>query len=197
MRLYGPILATLATLALCRGVPADTSPAPAGSTHTIARNATWQPRRSARRAASSVAMCCVQWMDGNLPAPIPGEDPHHKLQVMDGVLTLNSDGTYLCQTIVQTSYLGLVETEADTSRDNTRQLGRRLRSCFASRPRKSTPWPRPAPRSRGCTRSAEGYAAPSSCIRSKGSTAEQWVCPERSGRMAAGGDLRQVVTPVG
>jgi len=50
----------------------------------------------------------------NLPAPVAGEDPHHKVLVMDGVLLLNSDGSYICQTIVQTTYMGLVQLEADT-----------------------------------------------------------------------------------
>ena len=108
MRLYGPILATLATLAFAAAM-ADSAPAPAGSTSPIAANA---PPPAQGGIIGRYVLRSVD--DGNLPAPIPGEDPHHKLQVMDGVLTLNSDGTYVCQTIVQTTYLGLVETEADT-----------------------------------------------------------------------------------
>jgi hypothetical protein len=50
----------------------------------------------------------------NLPAPVQGEDARHKIQIMDGVLILNSDGTYICQTIAQTTYMGLVRLEADT-----------------------------------------------------------------------------------
>lgn len=107
MRLYSPILATLATLAFA-AVPADTAPAPAGRV---------APRAGQMHRAQGgiLGRYVLRSVDGgNLPAAIPGGEPHHKLQVMDGVLTLNSDGTYICQTIVQTSDLGLVQTEADT-----------------------------------------------------------------------------------
>jgi|GEM_PF-4957304 hypothetical protein len=114
MRLYGPILATLATLAFAT-VPADTAPAPAAGANAIAGNATLAASQTPRAQGGILGRYVLRSVDGgNLPAPIPGEDPRHKLQVMDGVLTLNSDGTYICQTIVQTSYLGLVQTEADT-----------------------------------------------------------------------------------
>jgi hypothetical protein len=108
MRLYGPILATLATLALA-AASADSAPAPAGRASPVAANV---PLRAQGGIIGRYVLRSVD--DGNLPAPIPGEDPHHKLQVTDGVLTLNSDGTYVCQTIIQTTYLGLVETQADT-----------------------------------------------------------------------------------
>jgi hypothetical protein len=108
MRLYAPILATLTALAAAAGlapVPAHTAGVPDdGATH-----GTTQGGILGRYVLRSV--------DGvNLPAPIPGEDPRHKISVMDGVLVLNSDGTYICQTIVQTSFMGMVETEADTIR---------------------------------------------------------------------------------
>jgi hypothetical protein len=114
MRLYGPILATLAMLAFAP-VPADTAPAPAGRATPITGNATLAGRQTPRAQGGILGRYVLRSVDGgNLPAAIPGEDVRHKLQVMDGVLTLNSDGTYICQTIVQTSYLGLVQTEADT-----------------------------------------------------------------------------------
>jgi hypothetical protein len=114
MRLYGPILATLATLAFAP-VPADTAPAPAGPTSAIAGNATLVASQMPRAQGGIIGRYVLRSVDdSSLPAPIPSEEPRHKLQVMDGVLTLNSDGTYLCQTILKTSYLGLVETEADT-----------------------------------------------------------------------------------
>lgn len=114
MRLYGPILATLAALAFA-AVPADTAPAPAGSPSAIAGSAPLAASRTPRAQGGIIGRYVLRSVDdGNLPAPIPGEDPHHKLQVMDGVLTLNSDGTYVCQTIIQTTYMGLVGTEADT-----------------------------------------------------------------------------------
>jgi hypothetical protein len=114
MRRYGPILVTLATLAFAPA-PADTAPAPAAGTNAIVSRATLGASQTPRAQGGILGRYVLRSVDGgNLPAVIPGEDPHHKLQVMDGVLTLNSDGTYICQTIVQTSYLGLVEVEADT-----------------------------------------------------------------------------------
>jgi hypothetical protein len=114
MRLYGPILATLATLAM-GAVPADTAPAPAGGVSAITGYATPAATRRHRAQGGILGRYVLRSVDGgSLPAPIPGEDVRHKIQVMDGVLTLNSDGTYLCQTILQTTDLGLVHTEADT-----------------------------------------------------------------------------------
>jgi hypothetical protein len=106
MRLYGPILAALAAVAMAVAfapVPADTAPASGG--------------RAGAGQGGILGRYVLRSVDGvSLPAPILGEDPRHKIQVMDGVLVLNSDGTYICQTIVQTSYMGLVQTEADTIR---------------------------------------------------------------------------------
>jgi hypothetical protein len=120
MRLYAPILATLTALAAAAGlapVPAHTAGVPDdgiahgtthGTTHGAARGNT---------QGGILGRYVLRSVDGvNLPAPIPGEDPRHKISVMDGVLVLNSDGTYICQTIVQTSFMGMVETEADTIR---------------------------------------------------------------------------------
>jgi hypothetical protein len=108
MRLYGPILATLAAVATAVAfapVPANTAPALGGRATSTARAA----------QGGILGRYVLRSVDGvNLPAPILGEDPRHKIQVMDGVLVLNSDGTYICQTIVQTSFMGLVQTEADT-----------------------------------------------------------------------------------
>jgi hypothetical protein len=114
MRVYAPILATLATLATLAFAPAsaDTRPARAGA---IPGMTTPASNRTALAQGGILGRYVLRSVDGgNLPAVIPSEDAHHKLQVMDGVLTINSDGTYLCQTIVKTSYLGYVETEADT-----------------------------------------------------------------------------------
>ena len=128
MRFYAPILATLTAVAVAGGfapVPARTAGVPlGGTTHGIARGAT--TRGGTTRGGTTqggttqggiLGRYVLRSVDGvNLPAPIPGEDPRHKLRVMDGVLVLNSDGTYICQTIVQTSFMGMVETEADTIR---------------------------------------------------------------------------------
>ena len=116
MRVYAPILATLATLATLAfaPAPADSRPAPA-SVGAIVGKATPASNRTALAQGGILGRYVLRSVDGgNLPAVIPSEDAHRKLQVMDGVLTINSDGTYLCQTIVRTSYLGYVETEADT-----------------------------------------------------------------------------------
>jgi hypothetical protein len=110
MRLYGPILAALAAVAMAVAfapVPADTASASGGRVGPIAGAA----------QGGVLGRYVLRSVDGvSLPAPILGEDARHKIQVMDGVLVLNSDGTYICQTIVQTSYMGLVQTEADTIR---------------------------------------------------------------------------------
>jgi hypothetical protein len=103
MRFYAPILATLTAVAVAGGfapVRARSAAVPHGGAQ-----------------GGILGRYVLRSVDGvNLPAPIPGEDPRHKLRVMDGVLVLNSDGTYICQTIVQTSFMGMVETEADTIR---------------------------------------------------------------------------------
>jgi hypothetical protein len=49
-----------------------------------------------------------------LPVTLPGEDIRHTVQVSDGVLELNPDGTYLCRTVASVVHLGLKETFADT-----------------------------------------------------------------------------------
>src|SRR6202034_490131 len=77
MRLYGPILAMLAAVAMAVAVapvPADTAPAP-------------EARASARTVQGTVlGRYVLRSVDGvSLPAPILGEDPRHKIQVMDGV----------------------------------------------------------------------------------------------------------------
>ncbi len=50
----------------------------------------------------------------SLPAPVAGEDPQHKVLVVDGVLEIKADGTYLCQTVSRTTYHGYAEQRADT-----------------------------------------------------------------------------------
>jgi hypothetical protein len=116
MRPYAPILATLAAAVAVGFAPvaARTAAIPHGTTHgTTTQGGITQGGTQ----GGILGRYVLRSVDGvNLPAPIPGEDPRHKLSVMDGVLVLNSDGTYLCQTIVKTSFMGMVETEADTIR---------------------------------------------------------------------------------
>jgi hypothetical protein len=113
MRSYAPILATLTAVAVAAGfapVPVRTAGVPHGGT-------TYGGTAHGATQGGILGRYVLRSVDGvNLPAPIPGEDPRHKISVMDGVLVLNSDGTYICQTIVQTSFMGMVETEADTIR---------------------------------------------------------------------------------
>src|ERR1700690_4036262 len=77
MRPYAPILATLTAVAIAVGfapVAARTAAVPHGTT---IHGGTAQGGILGRYVLRSV--------DGvNLPAPIPGEDPRHKLSVMDG-----------------------------------------------------------------------------------------------------------------
>jgi hypothetical protein len=49
-----------------------------------------------------------------LPADLPGPDTRHKVRVTSGTLILHADGSYVCETRVETSYLGLVQQRADT-----------------------------------------------------------------------------------
>lgn len=49
-----------------------------------------------------------------LPATLPGEDPQHSIQVSNGFLQLNPDGTYLCRTIATAVELGMEEPFSDT-----------------------------------------------------------------------------------
>jgi hypothetical protein len=49
-----------------------------------------------------------------LPVVLAGDDPQHTLQVTDGLLQLNPDGSYLCRTVATDVNTGLQETFADT-----------------------------------------------------------------------------------
>jgi hypothetical protein len=49
-----------------------------------------------------------------LPATLAGDDPRHTIQVTDGVLELNPDGSYVCRTLATASSFGLKEPFADT-----------------------------------------------------------------------------------
>jgi hypothetical protein len=49
-----------------------------------------------------------------LPVTLQGEDARHTVQITDGVLELNPDGTYLCRTVASVAHLGLKEAFADT-----------------------------------------------------------------------------------
>jgi hypothetical protein len=52
--------------------------------------------------------------DQPLPVILAGDDPQHTLQVTDGLLQLNPDGSYLCRTVATDIHLGLQESFADT-----------------------------------------------------------------------------------
>jgi hypothetical protein len=52
----------------------------------------------------------------SLPAPVAGEDPRHKVEVIDGVVEINTDGTYLCRTVSRKTFHAFVEEAADTIR---------------------------------------------------------------------------------
>jgi hypothetical protein len=49
-----------------------------------------------------------------LPARIPLDDGRHSIEVTDGFLELNPDGSYLCRTSAAAAYRGLKEPFADT-----------------------------------------------------------------------------------
>jgi hypothetical protein len=52
-----------------------------------------------------------------LPATIPGDDARHTIQITEGVLELNPNGTYVCRTAAATSTrFGLKEPFADSLR---------------------------------------------------------------------------------
>jgi hypothetical protein len=49
-----------------------------------------------------------------LPAMLAGDDPRHTIQVTDGVLEINPDGSYVCRTLATAVSFGLKEPFADT-----------------------------------------------------------------------------------
>jgi hypothetical protein len=59
----------------------------------------------------------------SLPAPVPGEDPRHKVEVVDGVVEINADGTYLCRTVTRKTFHAFVEQAADTIRGGYDTIG--------------------------------------------------------------------------
>ena len=102
------------TVAVAAAVIASMAVAPASANESDSRPAGASSTRS-QRQGGILGRYVLRSVGGvNLPAPVLGEDAHHKIQIMDGVLILNSDGTYICQTIAQTTYMGLVQLEADT-----------------------------------------------------------------------------------
>lgn len=58
-----------------------------------------------------------------LPASLTPDDSHHKIRVTAGVLVLNNDNSYICETRAETSYMGLVEQQADTLRGTYDTIG--------------------------------------------------------------------------
>jgi hypothetical protein len=49
-----------------------------------------------------------------LPVTLPGLEPKNTIQVTDGVLELNADGSFLCRTLATAVSFGLKEPFADT-----------------------------------------------------------------------------------
>jgi hypothetical protein len=84
----------------------------------------WTPAASAQAPSWPVGRYTLLTVNGqSLPADLPRVDIHHKVRVTGGTLILNSDGTYLCETRAETSYLGLVEQRADTVRSAFATIG--------------------------------------------------------------------------
>lgn len=50
-----------------------------------------------------------------LPADIP-IDPRHKVRVTGGTLLLKADGTYVSETVMATSFLGLQQQQSDSAK---------------------------------------------------------------------------------
>lgn len=80
--------------------------------------ATRAPQRVAVRAhgqSSLVGHYILREVNGQrLPVTLPGEDPRHTIQITDGTLDLNADGTYVCRTLATAVSFGLKEPFADT-----------------------------------------------------------------------------------
>ncbi len=83
-------------------VPAATRPH-----HTLANDAHGQ--------SSLVGRYVLRSVNGErLPVTLTGDDPRHTIQVTDGVLEINPDGSYLCRTLATAVSFGLKEPFADT-----------------------------------------------------------------------------------
>jgi hypothetical protein len=77
----------------------------------------WTPVARAQGHGWVAGRYALRSVNGHaLPVDVPRTDAHHKVRVTGGTLILNADGTYICETLAETSYLGLVEQRADTTR---------------------------------------------------------------------------------
>jgi hypothetical protein len=78
----------------------------------------WTPAAGAQAPSWPVGRYTLLTVNGQpLHADMPRVDINHKVRVTSGTLILNPDGTYICETRAETSYLGLVEQRADTVRN--------------------------------------------------------------------------------
>ena len=58
-----------------------------------------------------------------LPVAILVEELHHNTRVTGGVLILNGDNTYICETRLESSYMGLMQPQSDTIRGSWDVIG--------------------------------------------------------------------------
>jgi hypothetical protein len=76
----------------------------------------WTPVARAQGQGWAAGRYALRSVNGQaLPADMPGTDARHKVRVTGGTLILHADGTYVCETLVEISYLGLVQQRADTA----------------------------------------------------------------------------------
>ena len=69
----------------------------------------------ARSQGTVVGRYVLRSVNGQrLPVTLTGDDPRHTIQVTDGVLQLNANGSYVCRTLATASSFGLKEPFADT-----------------------------------------------------------------------------------
>lgn len=84
----------------------------------------WAPAARAQGQGWAVGRYALRSVNGHaLPADVLGTDARHKVRVTGGALILNADGTYLCETLAETSYLGLVQQRADTASSTFDTIG--------------------------------------------------------------------------
>jgi hypothetical protein len=77
----------------------------------------WTPVARAQGQGWAAGRYALRSVNGHaLPVDMPGPDARHKVRITGGTLILNADGTYVCETLAETSYLGLVQQRADTTR---------------------------------------------------------------------------------
>ena len=70
---------------------------------------------AARGQSSLVGRYILRTVNGQrLPVTLTGDDPRHTIQITDGVLELNANGSYVCRTLATASTFGLKEPFSDT-----------------------------------------------------------------------------------